>query len=85
MSGKLTTKSCCMKRFTSARGIHWISLFAELVLIFQWFNPFAWLYRKELENNLEFLTDDQLVQTAGRGEGKLPDEPFESIRTAFPA
>lgn len=36
-------------------------LLAELVLIFQWFNPFAWLYRKEVENNLEFLTDDQLV------------------------
>ncbi|HYF32079.1 MAG TPA: M56 family metallopeptidase [Chitinophagaceae bacterium] len=37
-------------------------LFAELVLIFQWFNPFAWLYRKEVESNLEFLTDDHLVQ-----------------------
>jgi hypothetical protein len=30
-------------------------LLAELVLVFQWFNPFAWLYRGELENNLEFL------------------------------
>lgn len=29
-------------------------LLAEIVLIFQWFNPVAWLYRKELENNLEF-------------------------------
>ncbi|HEX5151929.1 MAG TPA: M56 family metallopeptidase [Parafilimonas sp.] len=37
-------------------------LFAELVLVLQWFNPFAWLYRKEIENNLEFLTDEQLVQ-----------------------
>lgn len=37
-------------------------LLAEIVLIFQWFNPFAWLYRKEVENNLEFLTDDQMVQ-----------------------
>jgi len=37
-------------------------LLAELVLVFQWFNPFAWLYRKEMENNLEFLTDDHLVQ-----------------------
>lgn len=35
---------------------------AELVLIFQWFNPFAWLYRREVESNLEFLTDDQLIQ-----------------------
>ncbi|HEX6182147.1 MAG TPA: M56 family metallopeptidase [Chitinophagaceae bacterium] len=37
-------------------------LIAELVLIFQWFNPFAWLYRKEVESNLEFLTDDHMVQ-----------------------
>ena len=36
-------------------------LLAEIILVFQWFNPFAWLYRKELENNLEFLTDDQLL------------------------
>lgn len=37
-------------------------LLAEIVLIFQWFNPFAWLWRKELENNLEFLTDNKLLQ-----------------------
>lgn len=36
-------------------------LLAEIVLIFQWFNPFAWLYRKELENNLEFLTDNLML------------------------
>ena len=35
---------------------------AELALIFQWFNPFAWMYRREIESNLEFLTDDQLMQ-----------------------
>jgi hypothetical protein len=37
-------------------------IIAELVLIFQWFNPFAWIYRREIESNLEFLTDDQLLQ-----------------------
>ena len=37
-------------------------LVAELVLIFQWFNPFAWIYRREIESNLEFLTDDRLMQ-----------------------
>ena len=31
------------------------------MLVFQWFNPFAWLYRREMESNLEYLTDDQLV------------------------
>lgn len=38
---------------------------AEIVLVFQWFNPFAWVYRKEVENNLEFLTDNDLVQRKG--------------------
>jgi hypothetical protein len=38
---------------------------AELILVFQWFNPFAWLYRKELENNLEFLTDDIVLGNPG--------------------
>lgn len=37
-------------------------LLAELVLIFQWFNPFAWQWRKALEINLEFLTDDKMLQ-----------------------
>ena len=37
-------------------------IFAELALIFQWFNPFAWLYRKAMEINLEYLADDALLQ-----------------------
>jgi beta-lactamase regulating signal transducer with metallopeptidase domain len=37
-------------------------LFAEIMVIFQWFNPFAWIYRKEVENNLEFLTDQAVLQ-----------------------
>ncbi|MDR3697276.1 M56 family metallopeptidase [Mucilaginibacter sp.] len=36
-------------------------LVAELMLVLQWFNPFAWLYRTEVENNLEFLTDDAVL------------------------
>jgi len=36
-------------------------LIAELAIVFQWFNPFAWLYRKEIENNLEYLTDEAVL------------------------
>jgi hypothetical protein len=36
-------------------------LLAELTIIFQWFNPFAWLLRKEIENNLEYLTDEEVL------------------------
>ncbi|MNQ69774.1 BlaR1 peptidase M56 [compost metagenome] len=37
-------------------------LLAEIVLVFQWFNPFAWQWRKALESNLEFLTDAKMLQ-----------------------
>ncbi len=44
-------------------GRHTIDiLLAEIVVVLQWFNPFAWLYRKEVENNLEFLTDQSVLQ-----------------------
>ena len=36
-------------------------LLAEVALVIQWFNPFAWLYRREVENNLEFLTDANVL------------------------
>lgn len=37
-------------------------LLAELMLVFQWFNPLAWIYRKDIESNLEYLTDDSLLK-----------------------
>lgn len=36
-------------------------LLAELLLIVQWYNPFAWMYKKAIENNLEFITDHQMI------------------------
>ncbi len=36
-------------------------LLAELAVIILWFNPFVWLLRKEVEKNIEFQTDDILV------------------------
>ncbi len=40
-------------------------LLAELAVVFQWFNPFVWLYRREVENNLEFLTDRSVLDHPG--------------------
>jgi len=37
-------------------------LLAELVVILQWFNPFAWFYRSAIEHNLEFLTDAEMLR-----------------------
>jgi hypothetical protein len=47
-------------------------MFAEIVLMFQWFNPFAWWWRNELENNLEYFTDNQLLQ-----QGKVEKESYQ--------
>ncbi len=36
-------------------------LIAELAVITFWFNPFVWLHRKAINNNLEFLTDSEMI------------------------
>lgn len=36
-------------------------MLAELLVIFQWFNPFAWLLHRSIEANLEFQTDSNLL------------------------
>lgn len=44
----------------------WHSLDTLLTYILQivfWFNPFAWLYKKEVGQNLEFLADDYVLKT----------------------
>jgi TonB family protein len=37
-------------------------LFTEILFLLQWFNPFAWLIRDAVKNNLEYKTDHQIVQ-----------------------
>ncbi|MEM8585450.1 MAG: M56 family metallopeptidase [Bacteroidota bacterium] len=37
-------------------------LLAELLVVVQWCNPFAWLYRWAMEHNLEFLTDSEMLR-----------------------
>jgi len=38
----------------------------ELLILFQWFNPFAWLLKDAVKDNLEFLTDDRVIRHANR-------------------
>ncbi|MEM1326795.1 MAG: ankyrin repeat domain-containing protein [Bacteroidota bacterium] len=42
----------------------WDLLFAELVVAFLWFNPFVWLFRREIEKNIEYQTDYLLTESA---------------------
>jgi len=46
------------------RGKHTLDiLFAEILFLFQWFNPFAWLLKDAIKNNLEYMTDHELTKT----------------------
>lgn len=38
-------------------------LIAELSIIFYWFNPGAWLMKKAIQANLEFITDQQVLNS----------------------
>jgi len=39
-------------------------LFAEVLFLVQWFNPFAWLIKDAVKNNLEYKTDHEIVKTS---------------------
>ena len=39
-------------------------ILANLLISFQWFNPLAWVYKNNIEQNLEFLADCSTVDTS---------------------
>ena len=39
-------------------------LLSEIVFLIQWFNPFAWLMKDAIKNNLEYLTDAEVIREA---------------------
>ena len=46
-----------------ASQLHSIDIIlSNLLLIIQWMNPFAWFYKKSIEENLEFIADSETVQ-----------------------
>ncbi len=38
-------------------------LISEIVCTFCWFNPFAWLMKREIRTNLEYLADNRVLET----------------------
>jgi hypothetical protein len=38
-------------------------LWSEVLCILNWYNPFAWLLRHDIRQNLEFIADQQVLQT----------------------
>ncbi|UMB60439.1 hypothetical protein MHL31_15325 [Lutibacter sp. A80] len=44
------------------------TILTHLVVILLWFNPFVWLYKKIVLQNLEFLADKQAIETSKNTE-----------------
>lgn len=38
-------------------------IFSELLCILNWYNPFAWLIRKAIRQNLEFIADHKVIES----------------------
>jgi TonB family protein len=54
---------------THVREMHSIDiLLAELLCTFCWFNPFAWLLKREIRLNLEFLADRSVLDSGCEAE-----------------
>ena len=65
-------------------------ILAELLLIIQWFNPLAWLYKRYLQENLEYIADKgALLQNHSKKEYqytmlRVSQQPaYASITTNF--
>ncbi len=43
-------------------------MLSQLLIIFNWFNPVAWLYHKEIQKNLEFIADEGAQRRQGQKE-----------------
>ncbi len=37
-------------------------IFGEMLCLFNWFNPFAWLLRRSIRQNLEFIADSKVIE-----------------------
>jgi TonB family protein len=50
--------------FVHVKQLHSLDLLlAEMICIIFWFNPFAWFYRKSLQEIHEFLADNEVLQS----------------------
>src|SRR5690606_28434163 len=38
-------------------------IWGELVCLLNWYNPFAWLSKGAIRQNLEFIADDKVIET----------------------
>jgi bla regulator protein blaR1 len=57
------TKEIMIHELVHIRQKHWLDLMlAELLCIFQWFNPLVWIYIRFIRQNHEYLADEAALQ-----------------------
>ncbi|MCD8740490.1 TonB-dependent receptor plug domain-containing protein [Mucilaginibacter roseus] len=53
-----------LHEYVHVRQLHTLDIIlAELLCIINWYNPFAWLIRHSIKQNLEYIADDNVVNT----------------------
>jgi len=56
-------KEIIRHEFIHIRQKHSVDMiWGELLCIFNWYNPFAWLIRRSIRQNLEFIADDKVLR-----------------------
>lgn len=64
LHNELETKQILTHEQTHARQLHSMDvLLSEILTIICWFNPAVWLLKREIRQNLEFLADNNVLQS----------------------
>jgi beta-lactamase regulating signal transducer with metallopeptidase domain len=79
-----------LHEFVHIRQRHTVDiLIAELICILNWYNPFAWLIRYSVRQNLEFIADQQVLDNGADRKGyqyhllKVVGEPRYRLANNF--
>lgn len=63
MHSEAELQDIVLHEFIHVKQQHSIDIIcAEIVCVLNWFNPFAWLIKKAIRQNLEFIADEQVLQ-----------------------
>ena len=62
LHGEEELKNIIEHEFVHARQRHTVDIiWSELLCVLNWYNPFAWLIRRAIRQNLEFIADRQVL------------------------
>ncbi|MCE7060602.1 M56 family metallopeptidase [Dyadobacter sp. CY343] len=63
MHGEDELKDIILHEYIHVRQRHTLDvIWAEILCVLNWYNPFAWMIRHAIRQNLEYIADDQVLQ-----------------------